>query len=299
MEKMRVSEEASPPVSEPPPPPGLAQHPPLPPAAPNTPATPPALPFRRTGNEVGTVPPQPEPVSGVILEETSVEDKTKARLMLAMLAVILVIGVGVTSISLLSNFIKSGGNKKGMIHVVMYQQTTQRMNFMTMAANQHYMQHGEFPTRTEQLLAQGLDAGMQWDKFGTKFRIEGTRIRSAGEDQKHGTKDDFWIDMQTHTMGGAILDVERTLEDVEMLPPEMKTALKQARMAKEEAHARRSEMERMAQMADGYHEFSPDIDAESIRSGFQSSSNTGSSWSGGSSSYDPNLYSGRESDEDY
>ncbi len=275
----------------PPPPPPLAQAPPPPPSVTGgVSGVPPALPSQRMGGEVGTVPPQPAPVGGVILEETSAADKTRARLMLAMLLVVLLVGGGVTVFSLVSNFRESGNAKRGMIQLVMYQQTVQRMTFMAMAAERYAGFNGAFPTRTEQLLSEGVDAGMQWDKFGTKMKLEGTLLKSAGEDQKHGTEDDFWMDLRTQELGGAVIDVEGELENIGMVPPEMKTALKQARIARERANEMNANMERAIRDAEGY-EFQPSLGSTGS-SGYESPTFTYNSYE------DPNLTGGREYNED-
>jgi len=213
--------------------------------------------------------------------------------MLAGLILIVTVGGGAVVVSLLMNFLRTAGDedKKGMVHVVRYGQTHQRMMLLANAANMYVGDRGDYPSRVEELQAYGVDAGILWDKFGGKFRLEGDRILSAGEDSEHGTADDFWMEIPTLEMGGSYIDARGTLENLSILPPEARTAIRQAGEAQRMARRRQMEMNDAIRSAE-------EFDSSLYSQPQDSWDASGSSFSP-SSIVDDSLYSGRESDEDF
>jgi len=187
--------------------------------------------------------PAPPPAAVVVEEAADPGDKRKSALMVAALMAILVLGGGIAGFSAVRAFKKTGGNKKGLLHAAAYAQTRQRLMLVGMSTMQYYEKYGAWPTVGADLIEFGVDPGVLQDKFGNRFVYGGSLITCMGEDGKLGTEDDMWYDAASFEVGG--YTGEQALENVSMMPPEVRTAMKQARMASERAGAQRRQIEDM------------------------------------------------------
>lgn len=277
-----------------PPPPGSAGGPPplplpdrnalagVPPPPPLAPPQPPPAPAYRP-------PSLPPPAAAVVEEAADPADRRKAILMVVALAAILIVGGGIAAFSAVRSFAKTGGNKKGLLHAAAYGQTRQRLMLVGNAATQYYERYNAWPTVGADLL-EFVDEGILQDKFGNRFVYDGPRITCMGEDGKLGTDDDMWFDAAMFEIGG--YQGEQGLENVQMLPPEMRTALKQARIAGEQ---QRMQIEQSLREAEGLEgDYVPEGDQMPT---YDSSGSDSSYYPSQDQPVDSNMESGRESDE--
>lgn len=265
----------------PPPEPKRVAPPPLPPAetgVPPLPSAAPPVPFRSSF---------PPPAATIEEETADPADRRKSLMLVAGLVVVVAIGGSIAALSAIKSFGKTAGNKKGLLHAAAYAQTRQRLMLIGHATMQYYDRYKAWPTVGADLIEFGVDPGILQDKFGNRFVYEGSIITSMGEDGKMGTDDDMWFDAASFEVGG--YTGEEALENLGMLPPEVSTALKQARMASERAQGNREQMEYMLREAETGMGMPED--------GSYSQEYYPSSTSSLEYMQDSNMSSGRESDE--
>ncbi len=170
------------------------------------------------------------PEGRILYEEvTPAGDRRKFYLLLAGVCAGLCLLGGVIAYGLAREFMhqKEKEGRIGLLGLAMYGQTQQRLQLLSMVANRYYDRTGKPPTAPKQLIQEGADPGLLYDKWGTSIRMAGGRLTSAGQDKKFNTEDDVWVEMLSGEIGGYSPSAEEVLKNNPAMRPEARTIFNQ------------------------------------------------------------------------
>lgn len=177
-------------------------------------------------------------------------DRRRMILLIAGFAVFLLIVGGILAARMLQSVaqVEEMSGKEGMMALVQYGQTRQRLLLISFIAQRYYMERGgeSDPSATD-LIRLGADPGLFQDKWGRDMRLEGAMLTSAGDDGRFGNEDDLWLNLRTGELGGYFPDPQAIMENSSTLPPEARTLLQQQMRQQQEMRARMEQIEREAE----------------------------------------------------
>jgi len=177
-------------------------------------------------------------------------DRRRMITLIAGFAVFVLIAGGILAARMLQSVaqVEEMSGKEGMLALMQYGHTRQRLLLISLIAQRYYMeQGGESDPSAADLIRLGADPGMFLDKWGRDMRLESAMLTSAGDDGRFGNEDDLWLNLRTGELGGYFPDARVILENSSSVPPEARTLLQQQMRQQEEMRARMEQIEREAE----------------------------------------------------